>query len=384
MTTKILIVDDDANILQSYKRRLRRQFNIEIALGGELGLEIIRAKGPFAVIVSDLRMPGMDGIKFLAQVRKCTPESVRILLTGQADLSDAIAVVNEGHIFRFLTKPCPPEIFAKALKDGIEQYRLLITEKELLDKTLKGSIKLVIDIVSMHSPEVFTRSIRVRNIANKIASRLNLEDLWQVDVAALLSQIGCVTIPGEILKKKCQGQSLSVRENEVFTKHPKVGKDLLANIPRLGEIAEAIAYQEKRFDGGGLPKDFKKGKGIPLIARILKAALDYDEMLTAGKSDKQAIKEMRRHWFWYDPDVLAALEAETLNAKEGFVVREVRAKDVETGMILADDIRTRTNLVLVPKRYEISETFRICILNFAEKGNVAEPIKILDRVETRQ
>ncbi|MFH1417727.1 MAG: response regulator, partial [Planctomycetota bacterium] len=136
MSKKILCVDDDPNILNAYRRGLRRLFEIETAEGGAEGLEAIASQGPFAVVVSDMRMPGMDGIQFLTAVKKRAPESVRIMLTGNADQQTAMDAVNEGSIFRFLTKPCPPEHLAKALTAGIEQYRLITAEKELLGKTL--------------------------------------------------------------------------------------------------------------------------------------------------------------------------------------------------------------------------------------------------------
>lgn len=378
---KILLVDDDHNILEGFKRTLRNQFTIVTAEGGEKGLDAISTSGPFSVIVSDLRMPEMDGIKFLAQANELTPESVRILLTGHADLGDAIAAINEGQIFRFLTKPCDNEVFVKTLRDGIEQHYLIIAEKELLNRTLKGIIKLLVDILSIVSPYAFSRAIRIRSFAKKLALRLKVENLWQVDVAALLSQIGCVTISPEILRRKFQGEPLSEADKEVFFGHMKVGKDLLANIPRFDEIAEAIAYQEKRYDGGGSPNIPVKGKEIPFLARILKVVLDYDSLLATGMTQEKAIEEMRHHLAWYDPKVLAALNAEALRAEKGYVVKEIGAADIEDGMVLADDIRTKSGILLVPKRCEISPVLRMRILNFSRNSKIAEPIRIMNSVD---
>ena len=122
METRILFVDDDSNILDGYKRQLRKQFTIETAEGGEKGIQIIKNNGPFAVIVSDLKMPGMDGNRFLAHVKEISPESTRILLTGYADLRSTIDAINNGSIFRLLTKPCDRIDLIQALENGIEQY----------------------------------------------------------------------------------------------------------------------------------------------------------------------------------------------------------------------------------------------------------------------
>src|SRR5689334_22713738 len=125
MSIKILCVDDDPNILQGYKRAFRRDFEIHIAEGGIEGLAMIENEGPFAVVVSDMRMPVMDGIQFLIRVRELAPQSVRMMLTGNADQQTAIDAVNQGNIFRFMTKPCPPDVMATMLNAGIEQYRLI-------------------------------------------------------------------------------------------------------------------------------------------------------------------------------------------------------------------------------------------------------------------
>ena len=114
MSEKILFVDDEPDLLAAYQRHLRKAFEIETAEGPERGLEAVTERGPFAVIVSDLRMPNMDGIQFLSLVKKKTPNSVRIMLTGCADLETSIAAVNEGNIFRFLTKPCQPNTLVKS------------------------------------------------------------------------------------------------------------------------------------------------------------------------------------------------------------------------------------------------------------------------------
>jgi len=121
--------------VQALQRALRSEFHIEIAGGSEAGLQVLTRDGPFAVVVSDLRMPVMDGVQFLSRVKAVSPDSIRVMLTGQADLNAAIAAVNEGNIFRFLTKPCPPATMSKVLEASLEQYRLVTAERELLQNT---------------------------------------------------------------------------------------------------------------------------------------------------------------------------------------------------------------------------------------------------------
>lgn len=134
MDEKILFVDDEVNALAGYERNLHREFQVTTATGGAQALEAIDANGPFAVVVSDMRMPGMNGAEFLAQVRMKAPDTVRMLLTGHSDLDAAISAVNDGKIFRYLTKPCEKPVLIEAVKDCIEQYRVRSTEKELLKR----------------------------------------------------------------------------------------------------------------------------------------------------------------------------------------------------------------------------------------------------------
>src|SRR4030042_6948350 len=255
MTAKVLFVDDDPNILAAYQRQLRRQYEIDTALAGDRGLDAGAKTGPYAVIGSDLKMPGMNGIQFLSQAREMAPDSVRMMLTGFAELQTAIDAVNEGNIFRFLTKPCPPDILSRALDMGIEQYRLITAERELLEQTLRGSIKVLTQILSLINLEALGRSSRISRYAREIGLVMKIPEIWQLETAAMLSQIGFILLPEEALKKIYHGQQLTPEETQLLDMHPFITADLLKNIPRLESIARIISYQEKRFDGSGIPVD---------------------------------------------------------------------------------------------------------------------------------
>ncbi|MFH2098561.1 MAG: response regulator, partial [Pseudomonadota bacterium] len=167
MEHKLLIVDDDPNILESYSRQLRKICRIDTAQSGQQGIEALVSWGPYAVVMSDYRMPQMDGVEFLANVRQMEPDTVRILNTGHADLETAIAAVNEGNIFRLLTKPCDTPVMVRALKDAFRQYDLVTGEKMLLEITLKGSLKVLSDVLSLTRPEAYGRISRIAPLAQK-------------------------------------------------------------------------------------------------------------------------------------------------------------------------------------------------------------------------
>jgi len=291
MTPRVLFVDDDPNILDAFQRQLRKVFALETAAGVKR-VEAVRARGPFAVIVSDLRMPKMDGIQFLARVRETAPDSVRMMLTGNADLQTAIEAVNEGNIFRFLTKPCESHLLIKAVADGIRQHQLVVSERELLQKTLRGSLKVLSEILQLINPEAFGRASRITHYAKEVGKIMRVSDLWQLETAAALSQIGCVILPEKALKKLYQGRGLTGEEKQLFEMHPFIASDLLMHIPRMQGVAEIITYQEKYFDGSGIPQDSLRGKEIPLPGRILKVVLDFDTQQAGGATKSEAVERM--------------------------------------------------------------------------------------------
>ena len=168
--TRILFVDDDANILAAYQRSLRKRFAVATALSAEQGVTLIDSEGPFAVIVADMQMPGTNGIQFLQKAQDKAPDSIRVMLTGNADQKTAIDAVNEGRVFSFLTKPCSPEALELALERALHQYRLVIAEKELLEKTLNGSIKVLTDILSMADSKSFGLAERLREEIRAVAA----------------------------------------------------------------------------------------------------------------------------------------------------------------------------------------------------------------------
>jgi response regulator RpfG family c-di-GMP phosphodiesterase len=373
MTEKILIVDDEQNVLNGISRSLRKEFNIDTALSGKAALEAITRDGPYAVIVSDLRMPEMDGIRLLNRVKDCAPDTVRMMLTGNADLKDAMQAVNEGNIFRFFTKPCPLETFTKGIQIGIEQYRLVTAERELLEKTLKGSIKVMTELLSIVNPEAFGRSSRLERYVKQIASQLNVSEPWQFELAALLSQVGCITLPEAALKKLYLGQSLSEDELQLFEKHPSIASNLLSHIPRLQKVAEIIQYQEKHFDGSGIPEDDRRGENIPLGSRILKVALDFDVLEQKKNSTSHALHILKERNGRYDPVILQAME-KALKAEDSYAVKEISVSGLRPDMILEKDVFTKNGQLLISRGQEVNSMLISRLQTFSRNVGVQEPL----------
>jgi response regulator RpfG family c-di-GMP phosphodiesterase len=380
MSERILCVDDEPKVLSAFQRQLHDQFDLVTAASGAEALNAIASSGPFAVVVSDMRMPGLDGIHFLSEVKKRAPDSVRIMLTGFADLQTTVEAVNEGNIFRFLTKPCAPEALARALQAGVAQYRLVTAEKELLEKTLRGAIKVLAEVLSLTNPVAFGHASRVQRLVSKVCKYLQVERSWQIEIAAMLSQIGCVTVPPDALEKAYRGEALQAQEIQMLEAHPGIGGDLIRNIPRLEEVARIVAYQKKCFDGSGVPRDDVHGVDIPLGARILKAATDHDALKWSGCTDYSALVELRKRPRLYDPAVLGALEVVTATGQP-FEVREFALKEVRLYAVLAEDVKTPDGCLLISKGQEVTPSVHRLLCNYAHRQGLIGQIRVRVYVE---
>jgi len=379
MTERILCVDDDPNILQGFQRALRRQFHIDIALGGEQALQAVISDGPYAVVVSDMRMPGMNGVELLKRIREHSQDTVRIMLTGNADQHTALEAVNEGHIFRFMTKPCPPETFAKALTAGLAQYRLIRAERDLLSKTFGACVKVLTDVLSAVNPAAFGKAARVRQLVRQLCKQLDLND-WQIEVAAMLSQVGCVGIPAEVLAKAYEGKKLTVHEQNLFDAYPRASHQLIANIPRLDVVADIIAYQQQHYDGGGFPGDGKQGDQLPFGSRVLKVAFDYDTLVSTGMIKELVMAEMNDRPGRYDPAILIAL-SKVLEITNLQVVRQMGISELVDGVTLADDIRTANGTLLCAKGQEITRATRFRLRNYLPNSGIQSVIRVFMPLE---
>ena len=152
---KILFVDDEPNVLFAIQRQLHQQFEVQTASGPIAGLEALQNGRGYAVVVADMGMPAMNGVEFLAKAREMAPDVVRVMLTGYVNQSTAVEAINQGHIFRFLNKPCSTEKLIQAVEAAVAQHNLIIAERDLLENTLGGSLKVLSEILALAEPKTF-------------------------------------------------------------------------------------------------------------------------------------------------------------------------------------------------------------------------------------
>ena len=386
MSERVLFVDDDKNILAAYRRHLRKRFDFHTAVGPEEALALVRETGPFAVVVSDMQMPGMNGVELLGELKARCPLTVRMMLTGNADQQTAVEAVNDGSIFRFYTKPCSPETLSEAIRAALAQYRLIAGEKELLERTLAGSVKVLVDVLSLVDPAAFGRTQALRDLVREVAPRLGQDSLWQLDMAAMLSPVGMITLPGDVVEKLRAGQTLTGAETEMVSRVPEIGRDLIANIPRLQDVGQTIYYQAKGFDGSGFPKDGVAGEDIPLGARILRPVADLLDVAMGEPPDGSMLGALNRKL--YDPKVLDALET-VLPAAQGdagettYSHLKVVFMDLKPGDLLVGKIETDSGQLILSEGNEITEAQLEKLRNLWRVGRIKEPFVIRRLVERK-
>jgi len=374
MTEKILLVDDDVNILSGYQRSLGREFRLETAAGADQALHMMAHTGPHAVVVTDMRMPGMDGIQLLARIKDQFPDTVRVMLTGAGDVETAIHAVNEGNIFRFLAKPCDRELMSRTLTAALVQYRLITAEKELLERTLHGSIEVLTEVLSLVNPAAFGRAMRARRYIHHLVKVLGLGNGWQYEIAALMSQLGCVTLPPETIDAVYARQQLSPEEQAQYAAHPSIAGDLLSRIPRLEPIGWMIKYQTQAAPFDSDTEDRQRAD-MRTGAEILRLVLDFETLIRQGSSRTEAAHSLRRKYKGFTSRYFEALVELDPNAEES-EVRRYWVNELAPGMIIQQDIRTFAGLLVVSKGQEVTLPLILKLKNFVEKKAITGDVTV--------
>lgn len=363
---RILCVDDEAAVLSGLQRNLGLHFDVHTATSARQALELLESAPPFTTVVSDMRMPEMDGVTFLRAVSDRWPDTSRILLTGQADLASAINAVNEGRVFRFLTKPCPSELLERAVSDGVRQHDLLEAERVLLDQTLRGTIGVMVEAIGLLLPQASQPLFRTRRLVQRLCNELRVAQVWDVDIACVLSYVSTLTLPGDLFAQVALGTSNEADVRAEASRCNVVAQRLAARIPRLEPVRDLL-----RKAGS-----IARGQAIPHSERsvwILRMCIDYGRCLTTGLTPELALAhlvEHQHHW----PEELEKAAADMLRALRAGLRRSVTFYELLPGMIFIEPVVTEANMLLVPQETEVTESLIEQLRNFAVHGRLTEPL----------
>jgi hypothetical protein len=317
----------------------------------------------------------MNGIQLLAITREQYPETVRVLLTGAADLKSAIEAVNEGYIFRFLTKLCTRQTLIRAVTAAVTQHELIVAERELQDKTLRGCIEILGEFLALANPTAFGRSVRVQRLIKGLAKWIPGAGAWEVEVAVVLSQLVYLAVSELSLTAAVRGAHLPLERTSQIETHARNTLELLRRIPRLERVTEIIAYLNKPFDAPPQADLELAGKELPLGARLLRIGFDFDDLLSRGLSERQAIAHLDSKSSSYDPDVFSALRR-MIEWESGAESRDVSVGELSRGMLMAEDVFSDTGVLLLGRGHPVTEAVSHRLQSLAEKGASPKRVRV--------
>lgn len=385
----ILFVDDEKDILESFERRLFKSYNVVTASSAMEGLKKIKQIPDLCVVVSDMRMPEMDGVNFLKAVKTMRPQVVRIMLTGNTDQDTAIKAVNDGEIFRFLNKPCGSQKLTEVLNEACAIYDAKKIEKEILNTTVKGVVKVLCEILELSEPELWKRGVQSMRLVKEVASHFSDIDQWELEMAAVLSRVGTMVLPGETRQKYATQGALNHREKAGINRIPWHGYDLLRKIPRLQGIAKVILCQGLGPQDVGI-RERKVGiESIPMSSRILKVCFEYYDYRQAGLADFEVIEKICTDSS-NDPEVLKVFkevitkqlkdsENESLGPGIG-----VKVEEVQPGVVFCEDVLTSDGKLVYQAKTVVSDTILERLKSYHEIMGIREPLKVVKGQESEE
>ncbi len=378
MNNKILCVDDEEAILRGFKLNLNNKFELHFASDGIEGLELFKREGGFAAVLSDMRMPRMSGAEMLHEIKKIDSEVVTVLLTGHTDFESAMAAVNDGNVFRMLSKPCPPDVLRKVLRDAIEQYDLITSKRILLDQTLRGAVDALAQSLAITQPLFFGRAQRVRRMANGLAEAVQLVESWRVGVAAIFSQLAYLSIPNHLSESVYYRKDLKPELKAMLKDLPEETLKIIDLIPGLTDIREIL----QRIDIQ--PKfEIDDGSGIRTAASILRVALDYDYYQEQGHADALIIQTLISRADTYDQKITEALSQFIDADSNSYSLEEIDTKDLAEGMRLNQDLLLEDSMLIASSGADIDRSLLKIVRNyiscysefpFPKKINVLIPV----------
>ena len=359
MNNKILCVDDEDMILKGFQLNLRKDFELHLASNGVEGLEVFDKEGGFSVVLSDMRMPQMDGATMLGEIKKRDPEVVTVLLTGHTDFESAMSAVNSGSVFRMLSKPCPPEDLIKVLHSSIEQNDLIRSKRILLDQTLRGAVDALAESLSFAKPLFFGRAQRVRRLANELAEIMEIPNSWRVDVASVFSQIGYISLPNSVSEDVYHKRKLNAEVKEMVKQLPSDTQKVIDKIPGLEDVCKILQKIDIQYRF-----EENDATGLRLLASVLRVALDFDYYEETGHDRAIILQTLKSRTKDYDPNVTDALQKLMNLVEQNFRLEEIGFKHLQNGMRLAEDLRVEGGFLVASQGADVDRQLLKVIKNY--------------------
>ncbi len=409
----IICVDDEKIIVDSLKSEIKNAFKelliVEIAESGAEALEIVEdciAKNiDIPIVISDWQMPEMKGDEFLSKVHSLLPNTKKILLTGQVTTSGLGNAVNLANLYRFIPKPWHAEDLDLTITEAFKSYynqiqltkamlklndinalledkiKLRTAELEesnkknqvLLDQTLFGTINALIKILMKSNPEIFSKAYRIRNYTKRLLKHLDIKNIWEIEIACLFSQLGCIDLPPVLLEKISKNDKLTQQELSTFRLHPHKTYDLIAGIPIFGNIAQGILDHLKASNQLIHNESYN-------ISVLLRLASDFDDLIQSGKSESEAMDVIRKNQALYDRSIINTLIRDIyeqdvqMNHPYDDNILMLSVREIKVGYVFAQDVFDEKNNIIFTKDEEITKLVLTDLIQISRNKIIKEPV----------
>lgn len=353
MEHRLLFVDDERSLLNGIERRLGFDHDLDTAESGPEALNVIRENGPYAVVFTDMRMPHMDGLEFVEQARRIAPDSVFVMLTGNNDQETAVNAINKGRVFRFLNKPCDADELKAAIEDCVRQYELVRHEKELLQKTFVGAVRVLTDVVDAIQPELAGRGESIENRIDMLRDAAGIDDRWEFKLAGRLSVLGLALLPeADRLRFERSEPNANLAE-KIRARTASTTSRLLRAIPRLEAVAR-ICEQSKSTNGDLHRLHPKSTDDVAETgALLLRAAILWNDFARRGMSSEAAANEIKALMPGL-PQVMCRQISSAPEDETNVETVIVGVEALEEGMVVGGDITTDEGHVLLRRSRRLS------------------------------
>lgn len=372
---KLVVVDDSESNIDVLMNLLGDDYQVSVAMDGKSALRVISQTVPDLVLL-DVMMPGMDGYEVCRRLKadNKTKDIPVIFVTAKGEVEDETLGFEIGAV-DYITKPISPPVVKARINTHLRLKQAQQDLQDLLSKTFSGTITVLTDILSLTNPIAFRHTKRIKNYVVRIAEEMGLPDLWEYELAAMLSHIGCIAVPPKILKHIYSGRKITDKEAEIYKEHPKVAYELLQSIPRLESVAKMIAsqYEQDNSCNG----DFEKNP-IKLGSQILNLVRDFDQLSANGASPEKVMSQMRTAKQNYSLQLLDALERVLNRNKDEQSTKKINITQLSEGMITADDIYNNNNILMVSKGTELSSTIIKALQRHAQLQKINNELRVIE------
>ena len=377
-SSNILIVDDNQtnrNLLQDLVVTLGHV--PYVADNGLTALAHMNKHLPDIVLL-DILMPKMDGFEVLARMKADKRlRHIPVIMISAIDEIDSIVRCIEKGADDYLTKPFNPILLKARIGACLEKYRLIKSEQEFLEKTLRGSIKVLTNILSILNPAAFGQASRECRLVSQIIKKMKVKKSWELEIATMLSSLGCITVPPITLDKISRGVQLLPKEEKIFSEHPKIGHDLIVNLPHLEKAAKIVANQNKHYDFDEKANLSSLNKiDVPFGVQILRVAKDFEAFISSGIKPAEALDKIRDKKTDYNQSIVDALSS-LVSEKSAQETRYVKIEQLSVGTIFVENLKSTTGQLLCPKGTEIDGSLLSRIKNFSLEMEIVEPVKVI-------